>query len=157
MSKTSLPTYREQYDKIIEAYFRDEIEPYDGNFCFCGTLAGGCVYWSRHDIEPSDFRDFETYKYTTLQFARMEDALLLTIRKETVGYSLDGEHFKQLYALSYFGERETIKRHSNYETALFNGMCAALDVLRQIHIERGENVDEVPVFTKRTKQQLINQ
>lgn len=44
------------------------------------------------------------------------------------------------------------KKHpynEQYEAALFAGMSAALDVLKQIHIERGEVIDEVPVFTKR--------
>lgn len=38
-----------------------------------------------------------------------------------------------------------------YEDALFEGMCKALEVLKQIHIERGENVEENDnVFHKRT-------
>jgi hypothetical protein len=48
--------------------------------------------------------------------------------------------------------RQEIMQHENYENALFNAMCNALEVLKQIHIAWGENVDETPVFKKREKQ-----
>ena len=35
------------------------------------------------------------------------------------------------------------------EEELFNGMVASLEVLKQIHIEGGEVIDDAPVFTKR--------
>ena len=38
------------------------------------------------------------------------------------------------------------------EDKLFEGMCAALEVLKQIHKERGEDVDSVPEFKKRKLQ-----
>lgn len=42
----------------------------------------------------------------------------------------------------------------DYENKLFNGMVAALEVLKQIHIEHGEVIDEEPVFTKRILQPI---
>lgn len=36
------------------------------------------------------------------------------------------------------------------EEELFNGICASLEVLKTIHKSKGEIIDEVPVFIKRT-------
>jgi len=42
-------TYKQAYDKIIDAYFKDEIKPMDSNFCFCGTLHGAKRGWRSGD------------------------------------------------------------------------------------------------------------
>jgi hypothetical protein len=121
-------TYSQAYDKIIHAYFRDEIKPLDARFCFCGTLCNNSEGWVL-DTVGRKHRDFGQYKGD--EYVRMERALLDAIKSTSNGYS-------------------TKKTNpAEYEDALFAGMCAALEVLKQIHIERGEVIDEVPVFTKR--------
>ncbi len=130
-----MPTYKEQYDKIIQAYFRDEIKPYRMSFCFCGTLTGGNS-WTR-------YIDNSWSPYKGKEFSAMENALLSTIKKLTIG----GDPLEIF--LGAYGQRE-VANHPNYETALFEGMCAALEVLKEIHISRGEKIDEeIPQFTKR--------
>ena len=126
------PTYKESYDKIIEAYFKDEIEPYDSNFCFCGTLSPDREWRSQWDIE-------KRYPYSTKQYSEMEWALLWTINEEMQPISP---------AFSYT-DIEAKKANPKYEDALFKGMCASLEVLKQIHIERGENVEGEFEFKKR--------
>ncbi len=135
-------TYNEAYDKIITAYFRDEIKPYNGQFCFCGTLAG------------FDKRDNGTYngwfidKYSGHDLQKMEDGLLLTIYNVVGGNS--GSKYNPFgEAISDLDRLKTLA-HPKYEDALFAGMCAALEVLKEIHRSRGEDVDNVPVFTKRS-------
>jgi hypothetical protein len=44
---------------------------------------------------------------------------------------------------------DRLNDYPEYEDELFAGMCAAIDVLKQVHIEHGEVIDEVPVFEKR--------
>ena len=39
--------------------------------------------------------------------------------------------------------------HPKYEDALFEGMCAALEVLKNIHKSRNEDVDECNYLVKR--------
>lgn len=125
-------TYQEAYNKIIEAYFKDEIIPQNAEFCFCGTLNDhDDDYWVSHYFKKGGIH------YTGQEFQLMEEALFSGLQK--YGFSLDMAHVEMV-------------AFSNYEDALFNGMCAALEVLKQIHKERGENVDDVPVFTKRTLQ-----
>ena len=121
-----MPTYREQRDKIIEAYFKGEIQPMNSNFCFCGTLAGGMSWLWRRD----------KHCYSLDEFRRMEAALL---------FLFDDHDFEKSGIVCVHGET-----HPQYEEVLFEGMSNALDVLKQIHIEHGENVDEeLSPFIKR--------
>lgn len=131
-------TYPEAYNKIIEAYFKDEIKPYDAEFCFCGTLA----YNPESQFDRS--KDFwENHNYSNKELDLMESALLNTIKDQTIGGN-------DIYFMGMGIERTPIITHPNYENALFAGMSAALDVLKEIHRSRGENVDEdIPAFTKR--------
>lgn len=128
-------TYRQAFDKITEAYIRGEIIPVDSNFCFCGTLSPNRGEWNQlcgfsYGNPKPDFLSFK-YKneepYTLWEYKQMEWALI---------------NNKNEYAM---------KNNVDYagEDALFAGMCAALEVLKEIHRARGEDVDEVPVFTKR--------
>lgn len=132
-------TYTEAYNKIIDAYFKDEIRPMDMNFCFCGTLEGsGLWHW-----EPK--------AYTMREFKKLEFALL---------NPLNGIYTKLFYATENDGatksgfhwtwfDKQDPPNTKEYEDALFKGMCAALDVLKSIHESRGEIINEQPVFMKR--------
>lgn len=126
-------TYKQAYDKIIQAYFRDEIKPLDSAFCFCGTLnRNDNSYWRAY------LRKADGYYYTGSEFQRMEDALLGELRKLMPNNGQDD--FPMIFG---------IHNNINYEYTLFAGMSAALEVLKEIHRSRGEDVDEVPVFVKR--------
>ena len=124
------PKFQTQYDKIIQAYFKDEIKPQDAEFCICGTLCNNNSKWAGHWPIRNDYGH-----YTGLEYTRIENALFFGIGE------VDGN------------------RHTNKpsESGLFSGMCAALDVLKQIHIERGEVIDEVPVFKQRQLASLNKQ
>lgn len=118
-------TYKQAYDKIIEAYFKDEIEIMNPKFCFCGTISPD----SRWQESPQRM----VYPYTSDQYFKMEDAL-----------------FEGVYrAIGYVNLNPNTMQGEKYEKGLFAGMSAALDVLKSIHISRGEVIDETPVFTKR--------
>lgn len=126
-------TYKEAFDKITEAYIRGEIKPLDCKFCFCGTLSPDNLWYEQ--------RKASDYPYTMTEYEQMEDALFSGLADIT------GKAIYSGIAICV-GER-LINHHPNSEEALFEGMKRALEVLRQIHIERGEIIDEVPEFTKR--------
>ena len=119
-------TYKQAYDKIIEAYFKDEIKPNDTKFCFCGTLNNNDSSWYSED----------GFFYKRLELVKMEAALFKAF-PET-----DWEYNRPTFSC----EQELI---TNYEDKLFEGMCAALEVLREIHINRGENIEGQFEFKKR--------
>lgn len=133
-------TYKQAYDKIIDAYFKDEIKPFNCEFCFCGTLSKD-ENWHGQAIGkkyiPSE------YNYSKKEYGLMERALFSTFPNDVKWVSLG--------TVDYPDNRGAYNNlHKNYEEFLFAGMCAALDVLKQIHKERGENVEEdLPAFTQR--------
>lgn len=128
-------TYKQAYDKIIQAYFRDEIKPKNSDFCFCGTLSPNRGDWNviQYFSWGEEKPEFINYNYnwaepyTLYEYKKMEWALI---------------HHKNIY-----GGYNNV--NCDGEDALFAGMSAALDVLKEIHQSRGEDVDGVQVFTKR--------
>lgn len=132
------PTYKEQFDKITEAYIKGNIEPYKSNFCFCGTIAPeeysseGFKNWNNYDGKFVQSKHF----YSLIEYGQMEEALFIPLNAYNGRTS------------SLSGLRLT-EEDEGYEDALFTGMCDALDVLKQIHISKGEIIDDVPVFKKR--------
>lgn len=140
--------YKESYDKVIDAYFKDEIQPYHPRFCVCGNLSNKSENWGRSG-------------YSNPELRKVEAALLVTIHAETVGfigdpifvedhsYGMEGNHLAFYERAQANGGEYEILNHPNYENALFKGMCAALNVLKEIHRSRGEDVDNLPALTKR--------
>ncbi len=145
---TTLPKFSEQYDKIIRAYFKDDIKPYHAGFCFCGTIGINI------ELSGIDRLVWSNDWYSNEEYNEMEYLLLSTIRNYTIGKSAcsiygrnNSEDSEYLYS-----SRESIKSHENYENALFEGMSSALDALKKIHISKGEIIEETPVFEKRVLQ-----
>jgi hypothetical protein len=128
-------TYQQAYDKIIQAYFKDEIKPIDSNFCFCGTLHGDCS-WTTADNRSL---------YSRNEYGKMELALFS---------SFPDLNYNSVCNLSCFSASTNFVGSKVYEERLFAGMCAALEVLKQIHKDRGEDVDGVMTNTPFTKRNL---
>lgn len=117
-------TFKQAFDLITVAYIKGEIKPLDAYFCFCGTLNKGDSDWI---WEFADGR----FQYSYEEFQRMEKALFRGI---TGNYD-------------YLINKERLRHYT--EDELFNGMVAALDVLKQIHIEHGEVIQEDTTLQKR--------
>lgn len=128
-------TFKQQFDKITEAYIKGEIKPFDPSFCFCGTLAPdkhwGVADYSHHDVN---------YDYTRREYRRMEAQLLSPICLKVV------ESFPHSCP-----SMVEVENHQDYEDVLFLGMCNALDELRKIHEEHGEVIEDQFVLPKREK------
>lgn len=136
------PTFIEQREKIIQAYFRDEIRPFEVKFCFCGTLCDNSNRWSQYNLKRNgEPIHCDVGLYKAGDFIKMEHALLIKIQAicET-NEIFDG----------WYGEDEVdVEFHPLYEQALFEGMCDALEILRQIHIEMGdETAIEIPLVKR---------
>ncbi len=126
METTTLPSYKIQKDKIIDAYFKDEIKPMNANFCFCGTLCNNTSVWYSSKGHNG---------YTSKEYLRMEEGL-----------------FKILYPSDWGDEKS--KNWDGDEDQLFDAMCEALEILKKIHIEHGEVIEEDLPLTKRQLQTL---
>src|SRR5689334_19142457 len=57
------PTFRQQYDKIVGAYLRNQLSPSDNCACFIGNLLNGRSTWAaarRYHDHPEDWRSTTT-------------------------------------------------------------------------------------------------
>lgn len=121
-------TYRQAEDLILQAYFAGKIRIMNANFCFCGTLSPDSGWWRSEN-------SFHTYPYTLPEYAAMELALFSPFYEHATVQSVGR-------IISPFVSDACIAKIGNYDEKLFAGMCAALDVLKQIHINRGEIIDQ---------------
>lgn len=140
-------TYKEAYNKIIAAYFKDKIQPYDAHFCFCGTLGYTRDSSKQHSQSPAAFWD--STLFSVEEYTKMEYALLSPLRDKFApecGIYLNSRHD---VTYNVHVRIHNMRKNPDYEDVLFEGMCKALDVLKEIYIKRGENVDDVPVFIQR--------
>jgi hypothetical protein len=131
------PTYEQQFDKITRAYIANELNPYEVCGCFVGILLNGNDDWiCGRDLSHGVI----TCNRSGVEYATM------CIQDEANGFYtlqevLDLE--KNFMALL------TNVHSRHYEDCLFIAMESTLEMLKQIHISKGEVIDEVPVFEKR--------
>lgn len=149
-----MTTFKEQFDKITVAYIKGEIKPYRNSFCFCGTLdPTASKSWSTlkamvlcrmsrpHWSHGTSDEDLLIHVYTGREYIQMESALLFPFAPLVLNARLISGYNCTL--------QEILEKMPEYEDTLFEGMCAAIEVMREIHIKRGEIIDEAPAFKRR--------
>ncbi len=149
-------TYRQAYDRIVDAYFKNELNPFKDCACFIGNLLGDSIWGHCRNYIASESQLKEgnelisSFGYTLIQIGEMEDNFLNVIIHSTTrhGKQTRPRSFNTFYIDKYGG---------NYEDALFDAMSSTLDMLKKIHEDNGEIID-APVFKKRivTNQIKIN-
>jgi hypothetical protein len=135
------PTFKEQSEKIIQAYLKCGIEPMNPRGCFVGNLLNNTKEWRK----GIGFVYGTTTADVTLKLEAMR-----SISKES----------KNLYSLQEIADIENnfmtiVTGHwshmgSDYsEDELFEAMISTLELLKQIHILKGEVIEEEIVLQKR--------
>lgn len=134
------PTYKEQFDKITRAYIANELEPYDNCACFIGNLLNNDPEWSSGRIR-TNFREFSIQKSGIMSAEAC-------IKRQAYGfYTLHEIYEMEANFMSTIEHSASNTEYYN-EDGLFHAMESTLEMLKQIHISKGEQVDEIP-FTKR--------
>ncbi len=145
--------FREQFDKIVNAYMKNELVATVCTACFVGNLLNNKEHWAAGrnvftgriaDLEDSmDIRKARLCilnegggMYTHQEILDLERIFLTTLQ--------EGKNYN--YDLCIKGD--------NFEARLFNAMEVTLEHLKQLHILKGEIIEDEPIFTKR---QLIEE
>jgi len=129
------PTYKEQFDKITRAYIADELQPTNSCACFIGNLLNNNREWAMGRV-------FD-WKNHGIGVVANEHLIMLVVNAEANGlYSAQEivdmeDNFLSIYSDGF-----------QSEDALFHAMESTLEMLKQIHISKGEQVDPIP-FAKR--------
>lgn len=138
------PTFQEQYNKIVDAYYKNELKPYIGCACFVGNLLNNKDKWGM----ARDFVNEDT------------DTDLIIFRETTNPYRFIGiqcikEESNDLYSIEDICQLEQnfLRKYSDSdpENSLFNAMETTLELLKQIHESKGEIIKKYN-FIKRELQ-----
>jgi len=150
-------TYQEAYDRIVGAYFGNELNPFIDCACFVGNLLGGNGRWAcvrtfkRYDAEPGSEMDLTQPVRSASWYSERY------IAEDSCGtYSSDEVVRLENMFLSTYLRRRKIKngtvreegRQEFNEDLLFEAMDKTLDLLKEIHESHGEVVDR-PAFARR--------
>jgi hypothetical protein len=163
------PTYGQQWQKVTSAYLNDELNPYIQCACFIGNILNETSDWGRCRTMKDDagtaivrnYKDkisFTFYVvgeqsikkesaglYTPLDIVKLENNFLKILWQSTENRThRPDEYVKNL-----------VKAHPNYENALFEAMTSTLEMLRKIHISKGENVDAIPLKKRELNRSFI--
>lgn len=153
------PTYKEQYDKIVRAYLRNELEPFENCACFIGNLLNGTTMWSvgrKASILRETTRSVITGSIKThligVPVCEVDSGACLRIAKISVKAESHGLYefadimaMEQNFLFTYLKDRED---WLSADDSLFHALYSTLEMLRLIHISKGEDVDAIPL-TKR--------
>jgi hypothetical protein len=128
--------YHKTVNKLVDAYFRDELRHGDCMRCAVGNLCGGWVGWQFL---------FVTIKEGKQHYNYMGFDSLIHIEKKA--QSLSGYHWKDLAKIEF--AFETADKGESDEDYMFNGLMAVVAVLDEIH----QNTD--PVITTISKNKFV--
>ncbi len=165
-----MKTFKEQYDKLTEAYIHNKVDPYDACACFIGNLLGG-EDWNKvrrfeHFGESTPIKIPKCYPAGLSQAMRDEirkgTQFIATISDNTytVQEIIDMENLfiKTLEEAAGAGKHwpsMDTKNSPNYEEALFEAFCATLDLLKEIHQSKGEQVDEFLLTRRKLSENAV--
>jgi len=138
--------YEEAWQKITTAYVNDKLNPYMPCACFIGNLLGN-IDWAecrwgeawKGEGFPVKFHDYFALKgYSPREIINMENNFLRIIYEGVGKPSL-------FDAIAKNGMINIAREHPDYEDLLYKAMVSTLEMLRQIHIAKGEVIDEIPL------------
>lgn len=134
----------ESYNKIVNAYIKDQIEPYNSCFCFVGNLLNNISGWGTT-------RSSENYEFldNDLKSSREQRKSyhIYRIKEESKGFYNSDDITRLEYNFLNTIEQED-KKETESEEGIYRAMESTLMLLKQIHEEKGEIVEEYN-FSKR--------
>jgi len=148
------PSYKEQFDKLTTAYIEMRVNPYDACGCFVGNLLNSTKEWyfCKRTIIIQNFSE------RNVNDEEIQQAIA-SIEEESKGLYTPEEitHLEKIfmYSIRGFGGA-TFWRNPTpaAEEVLFKGLEKTLNVLKSIHISKGEDVEGEFAFTKRINKSL---
>ena len=140
------PTFKEQFDKIVNAYLKNELEPVNPCGCFIGNLLNNKSSWIQvRDIRFNIEKDLNRpYVKGGVECIFSESNGLYT-PEEIIG--MEAIFMKTIYGEECMKSQEDFQE-GEFEEAIYEAMEKAPLKLKEIHESKGEIVEDY-TFTKR--------
>lgn len=135
------PTYKEQFDKITRAYINGELKPWDACACFIGNIFNNTEDWIYALPRNKGFHGSDKISRGVRQI------------REQSNYTPEEIEMLEYNFLNIYSDVFNNRKRCRTEETLYNAMVSTLEMLRQIHISKGENVEMISLI-KRTE--LVN-
>ena len=152
--------YKQQYDKLTEAYIKNEVTPWSPCNCFVGNLLNNNCQWVKGRSIPYTNGTMKNNLINGYKNLEIDNYKVINecIKSEAKGYYTSEEiiSLESRFMSTYLENLDVDTSSINEllllinEDALFLAFEAALDLLKYIHISKGENIEEQFTFTKRT-------
>lgn len=147
------PSYKSQFDKLTVAYIANQVNPYDCCGCFVGNLLNRTSMWNRCKSDLIIY-DMGSTVGRVVTPQEMEEARL-SIEAQSNGFytpeeiiDLEGNFMRIVRG---YGDFKSWRHPTpKMEDVLFRAFEATLNGLKQLHLSKGEIIDETPVFVKRS-------
>jgi hypothetical protein len=139
-------TFKQQFDKLTEAYIHERVERLDGCACFVGNLLNGNGAWAsgRSGIFWQNDKEWVSHFSGVVEDLFTSDGKYII--SEVVRREADGLYTPEEVLLLegvFLSEYRKLVDTKNYEheNALFAAFEKTLDLLKQIHESKGEVVE----------------
>lgn len=140
-------TFKQQFDKLTEAYIKNEVDPYEPCGCFVGNLLNKRTEWMDGRGSVWTYENYFDELEIKQKGTRDYKTALNVIQAQAEGFYTVKEIF-QLEGTFMSTYVKLCKCDDIDEDALFVAFEKTLELLKQIHESKGEQVDEY-VFQKR--------
>lgn len=144
------PTYKEQFDKLTRAYIEMKVDPFSCSGCFVGNLLNGNPEWNRAKKQIM-IRDLDGH----LRHVNDEEIskALEAIDKESKGLYSPKEILiiEKIFMCNLLPSERWMRGNltEKMEDDLFKNFIKALEALKNLHIAKGEEIEEEFIFKKR--------
>jgi len=136
------PTFKEQSEKIIQAYLKCEINPWAPCACFVGNLLNRSGKWvSRLPGSHNRGKIWENHP-------GLPHAIDSVFIESSGLYSLQDVLLLEKNFLDIIDDNRT-QDWEQTEEGLFLAMVSTLEMLKQLHISKGEIIEEEVTLQKR--------
>ena len=141
------PSYSQQFNKLTEAYISEKVQPLSPCACFVGNLLNNTSDWILAKQCINNLFPFDSMFYKQAKSSIIKESNGLYTVEEII-------MLERLFMVvtNCFNKEE--RSPEQCENRLFEAFEKTLDLLKQLHIQKGEIIYEVPVFKKRV---LINE
>lgn len=131
-----METYTKQFDKLTALYIQGKVKPLDADTCFAGNVLQHCNWFSL--VHSKKWRHLNQDIPMFLNFYSINDA-----RRIEKAF-MDNIH------IPMFLVKWMPSMRKKYEDMVFNAFCKGLEMLKIIHEEKGQVIEE-KVFRSRSE------
>ncbi len=144
------PTFQQQYNKIVSAYYKNQLDPFEACACFIGNMldnTAGWVHCRKLEFETDEdgMCDIRSIEYW-LQGGGVVPRTILTLKPyfyTGIDIALMEDNFLRIYVLG-----------GKTEDSLFEAMESTLIILKEIHKRNGELIKDYN-FEKRNLEAVV--